>query len=269
MHHRLFALSFCVLGLGLGFAAPLLAQSPDVTFDLSDATTVAGADAQLTVSVINDAGNITGFSFSACSDPTLIEPYDFFLHPTLTTLNGGSGPDQFSAFTLPEGLACGLIIDFFGIESLPIGPEVPLITVIYETFPTTEASAEVSFCDTVGSPPVATIVVVGSATVIPTQSGGTIEFVDGVSFARGDPNQDGSLNIADAITVLNYLFANGPGLCLISMDANGDNTVDIADALHVFSYLNGLGPAPLAPFPMCGVDNTGSTLTCDSPPSCL
>jgi len=75
------------------------------------------------------------------------------------------------------------------------------------------------------------------------------------SFSRGDANDDGNRNIADAIFVLGYLFGGGPEpTCPDAADANDDGNLNIADAIAVLGHLfGGTGPLP-APFPDCGSD---------------
>ncbi len=88
-------------------------------------------------------------------------------------------------------------------------------------------------------------------------------------FVRGDTNADGSINIADAITILSYLFsgAEAPS-CVKSADTNDDSQVNIADAIFVLGYLFGGGPDLDPPFKECGTDPTEDPLTCESFPPC-
>jgi hypothetical protein len=59
-----------------------------------------------------------------------------------------------------------------------------------------------------------------------------------VNVNMGDVNADKSLNIADAITLLGYLFAQKPApACAKSADANDDNALNIADAISILGYL--------------------------------
>ena len=79
-------------------------------------------------------------------------------------------------------------------------------------------------------------------------------------FRRGDVNDDGQLNIADAIAVLSYLFADAPlPPCPDAADANDDGQLNIADAIATLSYLFAGGTMP-APSPGCGTDPTPSDL---------
>ncbi len=93
----------------------------------------------------------------------------------------------------------------------------------------------------------------------------TLPFVyqEGSSFVRGDVDGNGSVNIGDAIHILQGLFANGHmPACLDWADANDDGSVNIADAIYLLSYLFVSGPAPAAPFPDPALDPTPDDLPC-------
>lgn len=72
-------------------------------------------------------------------------------------------------------------------------------------------------------------------------------------FRRGDCNDDGSVDISDAICVLNWLFAGGeePG-CVAVANTNGDADADLSDAVYLLGHLFLGGPEPAAPYPECG-----------------
>ena len=84
-------------------------------------------------------------------------------------------------------------------------------------------------------------------------------------FIRGDCNNDGIVNIADASFILNLLFQVGPpGACFDACDANADGIIDLADAVFIQSYRLLAGSPPPPPFPVCG---TG--LDCAGPTTCI
>ena len=89
---------------------------------------------------------------------------------------------------------------------------------------------------------------------------GTVQPPD-KQFSRGDVNDDGNRNIADAISLLGFLFGGGPApVCPDAADANDDGVLNIADAISILSHLfASSGPLP-PPFPGCGVDTTPSAL---------
>ncbi len=60
---------------------------------------------------------------------------------------------------------------------------------------------------------------------------------EGAPVFTGDANCDNTLNIADAVFMLSYLFNNSTPCCLRNMNVNGDNAVNIADTVALLSYL--------------------------------
>ncbi len=80
----------------------------------------------------------------------------------------------------------------------------------------------------------------------------------GIQFRRGDANTDGTVNIADAVYILQNLFASGPPIaCRDAADSNDDESVNIADAVYILQNLFASGPAIPAPGPdNCGPDPT-------------
>ncbi len=83
------------------------------------------------------------------------------------------------------------------------------------------------------------------------------------SFRRGDVNDDGNRDVADAVGALLYLFGGGTAPdCLDSVDCNDDGTNDISDVVSLLDYLFQSGAAPPEPFD-CGSDPTDDPLSCE------
>lgn len=74
-----------------------------------------------------------------------------------------------------------------------------------------------------------------------------------INFQRGDANQDGLVNLGDAVRILDFLFGSGAPLnCPDAADFNGDATLAIDDAVVILDYLF-VGSAPAVfPGPNCG-----------------
>lgn len=92
-------------------------------------------------------------------------------------------------------------------------------------------------------------------------------------FIRGACNGDSMINIADAITLLGFLFPGGGTpvtlLCLDACDANDDGSIDIADAVALLNSLFGSPAVPLPePSSGCGPDVGVDMLTCDTSATC-
>ena len=86
----------------------------------------------------------------------------------------------------------------------------------------------------------------------------------GEVFLRGDASDDGSVNIADAVAILQHLFSNGSLNCLQSADINDDDSLDISDPIALLQVLFGSGNTIPAPSGVCGMDPTPGDLTCEA-----
>ncbi len=109
----------------------------------------------------------------------------------------------------------------------------------------------------------------GAAVILTNQSsGGDVVVADAISwryvglppnppFIRGDANADGAVNVADAITILGYLFASQkPKACMDALDVADNGKIDISHAIRLLGYLFARGTPPAAPFPSAGHDPT-------------
>jgi hypothetical protein len=90
-------------------------------------------------------------------------------------------------------------------------------------------------------------------------------------FRRGDCNDDGTMDISDAIMSFGFMFLGDRGpLCDDACDSNDDGALDISDPVFGLNYLFLSGPQPAAPGPLeCGLEpGLPDGLTCDSFLSC-
>ncbi len=84
-------------------------------------------------------------------------------------------------------------------------------------------------------------------------------------FERGDSNQDGKVDLSDAVFTLGFLFlGEDPSYCLDAMDADDDGQVIITDAMYALNFLFKGGEALPPPFPAPDVDPTDDLLDCDN-----
>lgn len=83
-------------------------------------------------------------------------------------------------------------------------------------------------------------------------------------FVRGNWNGDSTINLADPIYGLLYLFLNGPAApCPDAADANDDGTVGLADAVFLLTVFFGSNPPTVPqPYPLPGLDPTPDGLSC-------
>ena len=93
-----------------------------------------------------------------------------------------------------------------------------------------------------------------SPRAVPPQPGDSVR----VRFQRGDVDQNGLLELTDAVAILARLFlgADAPA-CVESADTNNDGILDLTDGVVILTYLFAGGTPPAAPGPPpegCGVD---------------
>ena len=93
---------------------------------------------------------------------------------------------------------------------------------------------------------------------------------EGPVFTRGDANGDGSVDVSDAVTVLQYLFEGFVIECVDSADYGDNGSVNIADPVGIVGFLFGGESPPSAPYPSCGIDptETDGLPTCQSQSNC-
>jgi len=89
------------------------------------------------------------------------------------------------------------------------------------------------------------------------------------SFRRGDANADGAIDLADAVSILDAIFAGREKPpCLDAFDANADLAIDIGDAVVLMAHLFVAGPPPAPPYPACGWLPARTGLGCEAFPPC-
>jgi len=82
--------------------------------------------------------------------------------------------------------------------------------------------------------------------------------VEETTFVRGDCNADGTVDISDGLKVLFHLFGGSAAPCLDALDADDNGAINVTDAVSLLRFLFQEGPAPAAPFPSAGKDPTGT-----------
>lgn len=171
---------------------------------------------------------------------------------TLTLFNDGIDPALYAggAFTVAGGLPTPRLARWDGLQWNPLA-----------TGPAGDVRAMASF----NLPAAASsgLAVAGDFTVVDGSAANHIAVWTSclgaaILFRRGDCNVDGTVNIADAISLLNTLFGGvgPPAQCNDSCDANDDGLTNIADSISLLGGLFGNPPQPLPPPLDCGPDPT-------------
>jgi len=261
-----FDMSFRKLVLAAFFVAlagGVSGQDPDYVLTISDGTVAVGGSGSITMGMDSTGADIQGWSYGACNDTAFITCTSVEDGSTTATVNNG-GPPGFNEVSVnDEGFTVGVVICFTGCAVLPPGSGYELNVATYTG--NAEGTTEVSYCGSLGSPPVDTVVVVNGQSLSPTQTSGFVDVVGVVAHIRGDANGDQRVNIADGIWIISELFLGGPAsTCPIARNANGDSSVDAADAVFIFNYRFSDGPQPSAPFPDCGLTDSQTPADCSS-----
>jgi hypothetical protein len=199
---------------------------------------------------------VQAWSFGIASDATVLAAAEATTAGTdAAALNEGNGPTFLAIKVLEAGVTMAAIVDEENpADVLPPEGEHSLLRVRYAPAPGAARGTPymVDFSSGLGNPPVETIIVVGGFEVYPATSPGFVSFA-ARAFLRGDGNNDGQVNLTDAVSVLEWLFRGGvePD-CREAADVNATQGVNIADAVYLLQALFIGGPKPPAPFPECG-----------------
>ena len=241
---------------------------------------------------------IQGYQIAISYDNTLlthIEPSDDFGYFSGLTSDAvfPGGPGAFNGIELfypamdPNvapgvGLATfAAIFDFlppFSGQVLPAGTDQSLLRLEFAVSPSAQLGETTTIVldDSYNLPscpaadpncvpgPAVNYVIYDGMSISPIKIDGVIEFDSTPGFRRGNTNGDSGVDLADALFVVNYLFAGGqqPN-CLDSADINDDGSLDISDTVYLLNYLFVSGPTPAAPGPQnCGPDPTDDNLDC-------
>jgi hypothetical protein len=69
------------------------------------------------------------------------------------------------------------------------------------------------------------------------------------AFVKGDANNDGTVDISDAVHLISSIFSGGSAPCpQAAGDANCDSSIDISDVVYLIAYIFSGGPAPCGEF---------------------
>ena len=75
-------------------------------------------------------------------------------------------------------------------------------------------------------------------------------------FVRGDANLDGGTDVGDIVPIIEYVFLTGPLECRDAADANDDGRLNLTDAIELVIFLFRGGSRPASPYPDAGLDLT-------------
>lgn len=247
-----------------GFVPPVLRVASDLTID---------AAADVSVTLDHETSDVYGFSFGLVHDNDVVN---------LTGIVEGAATanaDFFGVDIDPAdpgvGGTVGCVLSLSGGVTAFIPATTDSEVAVFQYAAAAGAVADdtsaLTFTDTLsaapGAPPVLLQISTGVEGLTPDTTDGLITVTGatgGGGFRRGDTNNDGGLDVADAVFLLNFLFVPASDLpaCDSATDVNDDGMADVADSVFLLNFL--FVPASAAiPEPVdCGADPTADTLTC-------
>ncbi len=260
-----------------------------------DTFTISNAANTQTPPNVLEIADIVAFSGQPVSQPLLAshpDPlhgfqcairYDELVTPFTEVNFTGTGvasllPEFVIANIFPSGAESNLIIavifDYappFDGRTLNPGIKQTIANLIY-TVPfglPFGTSGAIEFIDGLGTPPITNrFSTVFAESVAPYLLAGscTIDAQPQFIFTRGDANYNLSVDIADAIFMLGFLFSGGPApVCPDSADANDDGSLNIGDSIYILGFLFANGATLPYPFPGLGIDPSADSLGVCSP----
>ena len=206
-----------LLVCSISFGGNLLAQDPTFVFSGGDQSVPASggqASFSLDVNLLQSTGLIEetrGFSFSAAHDSAVLSVVPngtgAYVPETLgplNALNGGGGPDFIQGEIFPDGVTCGVIYAFTAVsQTISYDVAKPVIRINYETVPgaltgvTGDLVTQITQGAGLGTPPTATVVVVGAGTSAPANfetSNITIQTSPPLSFTCSADDAESTFN---------------------------------------------------------------------------
>ena len=167
-HKWLFSLALVALLSG-GVSAQ------ETSFSAEGGTIPEGGNGVLSLSMDNTGNVIAGWSFGICNDTSLLTVNDASSGADTDTSKNGAAPDFNQIGVFAEGATQGVVICFTGCATVEDVSGFELLAVDYQGV--AEGSTSIDFCNTLGSPPVETVIVVNGASSAPTQNSGAVDVV--------------------------------------------------------------------------------------------
>jgi hypothetical protein len=214
----------------VALSAVAAAQNPNYVLRASQTTAAPGQTVTVHLRFDNTGANVEGWSYGLAIPAALT--FSNWRHGATTqALNGGTGPDFGALNDYPgQGVATGTVCSFFfndfvypGLdqELQAVDVTVPIGAVPGTVYPLT-------IVETLGSPPIAVVVVVGGQSIDPTLVNGSILVETGAAYCFGD----GSAGVACPCGAgnagrgcPNSVFANGSQLASTGIPSVSSDTV--------------------------------------------
>lgn len=160
------------------FCSVSFAQDPDLILSVGSATGDASGVSSAVSFDNTGASDVDGWSYGVCSDIAVVSLDSATDSALVSTINNGNPPGFGSTTSAPEGATQGVVIDLFGIQKLAPGTGYVFLDLAYSVVTAPAAgdpaiTTDVVICNTLGTPPVADVIVIAGASITPTEVPGT------------------------------------------------------------------------------------------------
>ncbi|MGE4603218.1 MAG: HYR domain-containing protein [Planctomycetota bacterium] len=149
---------------------------PDYLLEISSGTIEEGALGSFSIFLDNNGIEIQAWSYGVCHDTTLLTCIEVTDGSSIGAMNNGSSPDFNIVQIHPDGFTVGVVISFTSSFALTPGFDYELNVATYQG--NVAGSTPLDFCNTLGTPPIGTVVVVNSQSVAPVQVSGMVEVIE-------------------------------------------------------------------------------------------
>ena len=168
----------------------------------------------------------------------------------------------------------GVIFEFPGADAtvddvfLPPGQNQTLLNLVFDVSEDAleGATTQITLLNNTALSPVINIFTVDGFSRFPVLRSSSVEIIVLVPpylrpFRRGDVDANDTVDITDAVNILNFLFAGGAQPpCMDAADVQDTGKVDISAAVSLLGYLFLGGAQPAVPFPVRGLDPSPDAL---------
>ena len=219
-----------------------------------------GATISVPVTISSEVA-LYGASLNIAHDPAVLTPQ---------LVTEGAAIDNATAIPISNITADGVSFAFLVFPTeppIPASPQPLEIAVIeYLVVGGEGTSTPLTFSETAGGGASLEVVFDGSLAGDPQLSSGWVQLFPDPEFVRGDATEDGSITVADAIAIFEYLFLDFEPNCIAAIDTDENQQITITDAFLLLNFLFLGGAPPTSPFPACGPGANLGLLGCASAP---
>ncbi len=198
--------SLMVLTIAFSVSSTVMAGGNDYTFSMTGGAGSTGDSFTAAAMLDNAGGEIQGWSLGVCVDPAALTVDGAGMGADTATAKNGGEPDFHQIGVFTTGATQGVVLCFTGCATIGAVSGFEMMTMDVTIAGSSDTSMD--YCDTNGTPPVSTVVVVGGASIPPAQSSGSVDVIN--------PNQ---LTASSSTAVLGGAASTTVSLVNVTMPA--------------------------------------------------